>query len=283
MGKIWVGPRALAPPPEDMCGAINAKIDAALVSIKETDKPRGYLGGSRIGLECLRQLGYEYHSGKAASEAYDRDPEGYRRKHNFDGGILRIFALGHVVENEVARLMRLAGFHLRTHRENGSQFGWATATDPETGKSRMRGHADGIIDDAPFALPFPLLWECKSMKATKWKETVSRGVLAVYPVYFGQIQTYMAYLDLKNALFTSYNKDTSELYFELVPFDQQCAQNLTDRGVYVLQTKSPKELPRVTEDQTNFRCKFCDYAKDCWDSPKPKRATPTPAWLKAQT
>jgi hypothetical protein len=121
------------------------------------------------------------------------------------------------------------------------------------------------------------------MKAKKWTETVSRGVLAVYPVYYGQIQTYMAYMDLKNALFTSYNKDTSELYFELVPFDQQYAQNLTDRGVRVLQTKSPKELPRVTDDQTNFKCKFCDFKKDCWDNPEPKQAAPAPSWLKGSS
>lgn len=283
MPKIWVGPSALAPPPEDMCGAINAKIDAALVAQNETDKPRGYLGGSRVGLECLRQLAYEYHSGKRASEAYEADPENYRRKHNFDGGILRIFALGHIVEDEVARLMRLAGFRLRTHRENGSQFGWATATDPETGKSRMRGHADGIIDDAPFALPFPLLWECKTMKASIWTQVVKVGVEKKYPVYFGQMQTYMAYMDLKNALFTAYNKDTSELYFELVPFDQQAAQHLTDRAVRVLQTESPKELPRVTEDATNFKCKFCDFKGDCWDKPEPKQAAPAPAWLRGSS
>jgi hypothetical protein len=109
------------------------------------------------------------------------------------------------------------------------------------------------------------------------------GVATTYPVYRGQMQTYMAYMGLTNALFTAYNKDTSQIYFELVPFVQQDAQNLTDRAVRVLQSKSPKELPRVTDDATSWLCKFCDHKKDCWDNPEPKQAAPTPSWLRGSS
>ncbi len=279
-GKMYLGPRAHADPPTDLGGQINLLIDEKLVEEAGLGKPRNYLGGSRVGLECHRQLAYEYFSGKAAAEAYAADPEGFRRQHSFDGGILRIFALGHIIENEVARLVRLAGFTLLTEDKNGYQFGWGTAPHPETGESRMKGHADGVVTAGPTALPYPLLWECKSMKAKKWSECVRNGVAKVYPVYFGQMQTYMAYMELTNSLFTSYNKDTSELYFELVPFDALAAQNLTDRAVRVLTAHVPEELPRIATDETDWRCKFCDFKKRCWNTPEPTKVAAPPAWMK---
>ena len=85
-----------------------------------------------------------------------------------------------------------------------------------------------IINGAPEALglTFPMLWECKSLNAKSWKDTVKRGVAKSKPVYAAQMATYQAYMEAsvpgisKNpALFTAINKDTAELHFELVPFD----------------------------------------------------------------
>ena len=291
---MFFGPKELAPKSADVGVQINDLIDTALEDEQARQKPRGYLGGSRVGLECHRQLAYEYFSGKenrAAWEVawrYHNDvyiypeeevPFYHRTPHSFDGGILRIFALGHIIEDEVARLLRLAGFILHTEKANGAQFGWGTAPDPETGEQRMKGHADGVVEAGPVDLPYPLLWECKSMKDKKWKEVVSRGVEKAFPVYFGQMQTYMAYMELRSALFTSYNKDTSELYIEIVPFDPLKAQHYTDRAVRVLQAQSPEELPRVTNDMSDWRCRFCDFKDRCWNEPKAVSA-PAPNWIK---
>lgn len=288
-GGMFFGPKELAPKSTDVGVQINDLIDAALEDEQARQKPRGYLGGSRVGLECHRQLAYEYFRGKANLEIWEScraplkaaKPFDTRTPHNFDGSILRIFALGHMIEPEVARLLRLAGFILHTEKANGAQFGWGTAPDPETGEQRMKGHADGVVEAGPVDLPYPLLWECKSMKAKKWAECVSRGVEKVYPVYFGQMQTYMAYMELLSALFTSYNKDTSELYVEVVPFDPLAAQHYTDRAVRVLQAQSPEELPRITADPSDWRCKFCDFKEPCWNEPHPTRESdvPVPGWI----
>ncbi len=287
-GKMSFAPRELAPPPADLAGQINALIDDALVVDVERQKPRAYLGGSRVGLECHRQLAYEYEKSMRDAAAWDAIPEiplGYRASldhrtpHTFPGRIIRRFRVGHWNEDEVAALLRMAGFTLHTEHASGAQFGWGTAPDPETGENRMKGHVDGIVKAGPVPLPYPLLWEHKVMKHSKWVETDRKGVQKVHPIYYYQMQTYMAYMDFTNTLFTAYDSDTSELLVELVPFNQSDAQWATDRAVRVLQSKTPEELPRCTNDPSFYLCKWCPFSERCWDTGPVAPAESKPHWL----
>ena len=62
------------------------------------------------------------------------------------------------------------------------------------------------------------------------------------------------------ALFTVMNKDTSEIYYELVPFDKELAQRTSDRGVEILQaTKAKEMLPRIAANKDYFACKWCEF------------------------
>jgi hypothetical protein len=67
------------------------------------------------------------------------------------------------------------------------------------------------------------------------------------------------------ALFTVLNKDTSEIYYELVPFDRGLAQRVSDKGVDILKaTKANEVLPRVAANSDYFACKFCEFRQTCW-------------------
>jgi len=67
------------------------------------------------------------------------------------------------------------------------------------------------------------------------------------------------------ALFTSINKDTAELHHELVPFDAELAQRMSDRAVRILSACDAVELlPRITRDRDHFECRMCSYATRCW-------------------
>ena len=67
------------------------------------------------------------------------------------------------------------------------------------------------------------------------------------------------------ALLIAINKDTQELWFELVPFDAALAQRMSDRAVRVITaTEAQEQLPRAYLDPTHFECKFCAYAERCW-------------------
>ncbi|MCC6008858.1 MAG: hypothetical protein JJU40_14440, partial [Rhodobacteraceae bacterium] len=157
------------------------------------------------------------------------------------------------------------------NRPDGAQFGFKVAG------GRIRGHVDGIIADAPAALGLrtPALWECKTMNARNWRDTVARGVSVAKPVYAAQIALYQAYMEgtvpgisAAPALFTAINKDTAELHHELVPFDADLAQRMSDRGVRILQATDAGELlPRIARSPDFFECRFCPWSERCWSLP----------------
>jgi len=232
---------------------INALLDAALVAERDTQRPRDYLGASRIGEPCARRLVYEY-----TKTPVDPGKE-------FEGRTLRIFEAGHVFEDLAIRWLRAAGFDLRTEKRGGGQFGF------ETAGGRIRGHVDGVIMAGPeLGFTWPALWEHKALKASSWSDTARKGVQVSKPVYFGQMQIYMAYLGLGSALFTALNKDTCELYHEHVPFDPSIAQALSDKAVMVLRAADAGELlPRMAAHADFYLCRFCPYSARCWSEDRP--------------
>jgi hypothetical protein len=96
-------------------------------------------------------------------------------------------------------------------------------------------------------------------------DTVKRGVRASKAAYHGQMMIYCAYMELENFLFTAINKDTAELYHELVPFDPARAQTLSDRAVEILGALEAGDLPpRLAGNPTDICMKMCDFQKGCW-------------------
>mgnify|MGYP003606725281 FL=1 len=241
---------------------VNAAIDAALIAEREATPSRTYLGASRLGHACERALQFEF-AGAPKDEGAD-----------FGGQTLRIFEIGHQLEDLAIRWLRAAGLDLYTRKGNrpdGEQFGFSVAG------GRIRGHVDGIIADAPAALGLhtPALWECKTMNAKNWRACVQDGVAVAKPVYAAQIALYQAYMEgtipgisTNPALFTAINKDTAELHHELVPFDAGFAQRMSDRGVRILQSTDAGELlPRIATNRDFFECRFCPWAARCWGLP----------------
>ena len=238
-------------------------VDAALV-IENSSRPRReYLGGSRVGYACERALQFEF-AGAPKDDGAD-----------FPGRTLRIFAIGHVLEDLAIQWLRAAGIDLYTRKGNnpdGEQFGFSVAG------GRIRGHVDGIIAGGPDALKLgvPALWECKTMNAKNWRETVKNGVAVAKPIYAAQIALYQAYMDAavlglasNPALFTAINKDTAELHHELVPFNAELAQRMSDRAVRILRATDAGELlPRLARDRDHFECRMCAYAERCWSLPQ---------------
>jgi hypothetical protein len=86
------------------------------------------------------------------------------------------------------------------------------------------------------------------MNARNWRACVKDGVVVSKPVYAAQIALYQAYMDASvpglasnPALFTAINKDTAELHHELVPFNAELAQRMSDRAVRSCHRKEPLE------------------------------------------
>lgn len=230
---------------------INEIIDAKLIEHHKHQEKRNYLGASMLGDDCLRKVQFQYEGKEAV----------------FSGSTLRTFDIGHMLEDLVAEWLRIAGFDLKTKNENDEQFGFSVA------EGKLQGHVDGLI----FAFPeeiasqqniggkdHPCLWECKTMNNKSWNESAKKGLMLTKPLYYAQIQTYMAYLNLEYCLFTALNKDTSELYFELVPFDSEAAQRYSDRAVQIIKVSESGELmPCVSTDPAFYLCKMCSFRNLC--------------------
>ncbi len=229
---------------------INELIDVALIAERAMQPRRDYLGASMLGDPCSRRIQYEY-------VGAPKDPG-----KDFDGQALRIFAAGHQFEALSINWLRAAGFDLRTHKADGGQFGFSVA------KGRIKGHIDGVIVGGPSWFIFPSLWEHKALKDKSWQDLAKRGLAISKPLYAAQVALYQGYMpDLAQApaLFTALNKDTQELYHELVPFDASLAQSTSDKAVNILQaTDAGQQLPRMAANPDFYLCLCCPYAKRCW-------------------
>lgn len=232
----------------DISELVNQHIDAAFYAKREAEPARNYLGASLAGDECLRKLQFSYMHTPA-----DRVPA---------PNMLRIWQTGHAFEAELGNWLRMAGFDLKIlDPEHGGQFGWSILDD------EGQGHIDGIIRGGPPGLQYPCLWEAKALNRKGWQDLKKNGLAISKPVYHAQVALNQAYLELHEhpALFTALNKDTSELLHLLVPFDQQLAQRTSDKMAMVIDASKNQELlPRAFNDETHYKCRWCDWNVKCW-------------------
>lgn len=241
--------------------AVVQAIDAALKSKRGEQPPRQYLGASRIGDECERRLGYEYH--------HTPKDEGS----DFAGKTLRIFDMGHDGEERMAEYLRLAGFVLLTHHSDGKQFGMSDAG------GKFKGHYDGVIIDGPAipGLKYRCIWENKALGDKSWRDVVSKGLKASKPVYYAQVQIYMAYEEVEYCLFTCLNRDTGEIHVEVVMLNARDAQGYIDKAVRIVSSDNPEQLGKAGRGMDDFKCKWCDYKRRCHGPVAPSSKLDIPA------
>lgn len=245
-GSGFVPSRPLAPKPPPISDEINGWINAALERSRNAMPQRDYLGASELGDPCLRRLVYLY---LKAPE----DP--------LPGNVIRIFETGSTFEMTVVEWLRRGGFDIRN-------------IDPKTGKAfafeaadgQVKGHIDGKVVGGPYiGVKYPLLWEHKAINQRSWSEVVKHGIAKSKEVYHAQVQLYMGYFELDNCLFTCLNKNTSELYHEIIPYSLPWAQRVSDRAVDVIRMGQAREIPpRISERRDYFICKMCRRQGVCW-------------------
>lgn len=240
----------------DVAPSVGAAFDAAILAREAKQRPRTYLGASRWGVECARALAYEWH----------QTPKDEGR--GFPAGLLRVFDMGHDAEDRVAAYLIAAGFKLETRACHGGQFEFLAAYNFEREQHDLGGHYDGIINAVPEGVEcpfskFPLIWENKGLNDNQFGKVEKQGVKKAKPIYYVQMQAYMAYARLEGALFTAINRNDGRIYAEWVHFDRQTAQEASDKAVRVVKTTEPEEMPRISDDPSFYLCRFCDFAGRC--------------------
>ena len=228
---------------------ISDVLDEGIIKVNKERKKRTYLGGSSLGESCSRKIQYRY-LGVESDEGRD-----------FTANTLRIFQFGHEIEESVANWLKNCGFDLRTEDKKGEQFGFSIAD------GEIKGHIDGVICGGPVDMGYPCLWENKSSNDKKFREFTMKGMARTNPVYAAQVALYQAYMNLTEypCLFTVLNKNTSQIYYELVPFNKSLAQEMSDKAVNILDaTKAKETLPRVAYSRDFFYFIWCEFQDRCW-------------------
>lgn len=229
---------------------------------------RTHLGASGIADPCaakswgaFRWLKLEHHTGQQ----------------------LRLFERGHLEESRFVKILRGVGFEVREFDEDGGQFK-ISGVDGHFGGSLdamakfppRYGISDEIIilneykthSEDSFAKLAGKKLTYTDLKAGK-RRTGGDGVRVSKPVHFGQMNSYGRAYGFKYALYVAVNKNTDELYFEIVPLDWLHADDLFRKAETVIRAQT--QPPKIALTKTYFGCKLCHLSPICHDGELPEK------------
>jgi CRISPR/Cas system-associated exonuclease Cas4 (RecB family) len=203
-------------------------------NIKSSNRP--YLGLSQIGDPCHRRLQL-YHYWASSSDYNNR--------------VQRIFDTGHRSEAFMIDDLAKAGFIVEDSQAEIIGVG-----------GHWKGHVDGIITSKN------MLAEFKTHNDKSFKDVKKLKVKKSKPTHYSQVQAYMGYLELSSCLYLAYNKNDSEYYYEIIPFDELFFEELKRKQSEIIM--SDILLPRIGNNSTTWHeCKMCNVRNVCFNKSAP--------------
>jgi hypothetical protein len=203
---------------------------------------RSHLGASVIGGECARHIWY-----------------GFRWFYNVNhsGRMLRLFNRGHLEEARFLALLLSIGCQVYQQDEKGNQFRI----------SELGGHLGGSSDGVCVGLPdipngHPALAEFKTHGEKSFLKLQKEGLRVSKFVHFVQMQVYMRKMNLMYGVYFAVNKNTDEIYAEVIILDTDIADQFLDRGRQIIMLKvAPERIPHASPGL--FTCRYCDHIGIC--------------------
>jgi hypothetical protein len=175
----------------------------------------------------------------------------------FRAPILKVFRLGHVIEDEVVDLI------------NSTPGYQVVAQQLEVGRFPFIGHIDGILNwsrNGRMQKQNSLL-EIKTAKSARFDLCKKVGYEAWNPGYADQLQAYMYFIDdIEDAVVCVYNKDTSEMHWEQIEKDPNRGEQIWQESMIVTDGSDfPPPRPGKATSQSCKFCKWCDRSEWCWN------------------
>lgn len=225
----------------------NAMLDAIGRQACEEQRRSTRLGASIVGEECDRRLWCSFRWCDLGGPP--------------DGRLFRLFRRGHLEEEIIAKDMESAGLTVMT-------------VDPQTMKqfevTDRSGHfvckLDGIAKHVPGAMKVWHTVEMKTMNDKNFKALVKNGVQKAHPKHYWQMMAGMHFsghnIDtrMSRALYIAVNKNTDDLYSEIIQYDPAFGKKIEDRVNSIINAPSP---PDRIGTQTHKACNFCDMKYFC--------------------
>lgn len=193
----------------------------------QTDSPRNYISASSIGRQCSRALYYQIHDAPR-EQVSDR--------------LALTFELGRSAEAMLLDAIE----YVHPIKRNVALYG-----------TIIEGHADAMITlDG-----FDYILEIKTANSASFAQVKKIGVFRWMPQYFDQVQAYMGLSGIEKAIVLVFNKDTSELYEELIELDPLYYELLVERARQIRDATDPPR--KLSESPMNYICKMCEFRRYC--------------------
>lgn len=209
---------------------------------------RHHLGISVIGDECSRKIWYGFRWIKLIQH----DPR-----------IRRLFQRGHKEEKEFEGFLMWAGFKIR---------GINPETDKQFRISAVNGHYGGSTDGIAligWADDLPIIVEYKTHNDKYFTELKEKKLRVAQPKHWSQMCGYGKDFKIKHGLYFALNKNTDEWYFEFVELDWNKGIELENKATDIIYSKLPP--PKLNENPSYFKCKFCDFKDVCHGGEKAEK------------
>ena len=226
------------------------------------DGYRTHLGASVVGGECARAVAYGWHW------ALKRPPRGRKGEDGVHAHsrMARLWNRGHLEEARFIACLLAAGIQVYQQTEDGNQFRISAFG------GHFGGSTDGVLLGVPDLPPgIPCLAEFKTHGSKSFKKLEEDGVLASKETHYVQMQLYMGKRGLQYALYLAVNKDTDDLYAEIVRYDGTTDAAYLERARSIIFDDT---LPqRIKGASPGFHvCKYlCDFKDVCFHTVKPDR------------
>lgn len=222
---------------------IENKIFAYWERIGTSEPARRYLGASIIGHECERYL-WLYFRG-----AFVED---------FGGRMYRLFERGRREEETFTRELRGIG-SVVWDRDPATHQQWAVSAYG----GLFGGHLDGMARNVPGLPPEEVVVvEFKTHSDKSFTKLQREGVRESKPMHYAQMTVYMGTEGKKHALYLAVNKNTDDLYAEIIEFNQKEFETLLLKSYRVITSK--EALPRSSNRPDFWTCKYCPAHSACW-------------------
>jgi hypothetical protein len=209
---------------------------------------RAHLGASLIGRPCSRALWYGFR---------------WASKIKFIPRILRLFNRGHLEEARFVALLRQAQITVEPTDQDGKQYR----------VKGVDGHFGSALDSLLLGVPeYPTEWmvgEYKTHGEKSFLKLQAEGVKESKPEHYAQCQACMERTGTKKTLYLAVNKNTDDLYAEILHYNDAHARMLVhERAPSIIYADSvPSRIPMASPG--NFVCKYCDHSKICFGKVAP--------------
>jgi hypothetical protein len=214
---------------------------------KYTEAPRRHLGASIIGKPCSRELWYAFRWAKRDNYASGNKPAGQS---------LRLFQRGHKEEFSFIEYFEGIGCKFLHTPEDQARV------------SDCSGHFGGSLDNIGYLPPKfeyleKVLFEFKTSNMANFNTLKKNGLHREKPVHHAQMCTYGFKMGIEYGVYCVVDKNTDELYIELVKLDLGYGKTMVDKALAIITAPHTHPPAKISMSISNFACKWCNFKDVC--------------------